>query len=164
MKIGRNLVSTAKSISIAVLISGVAAAGCATTGGKPMDQASLRREIARGNSEWIEAFRAGDAKRLANIFDPSGAMLSEGGKFSRGRNDIHDAIAGTMSRFGPTETTIETDDVWLIDDIAYETGRYSYTFTPKDGKEKVLKGRYVVRWKRQPDDTWKIDMDMGLSD
>jgi len=129
-----------------------------------MDVDTVRRAIDAGNQEWIEAFRSGDANRLVSIFDGSGTMLCSDGRVARGPDDIRDTISPTMEKFGPTETTIETDEVWVVDNVAYETGRYSYSFTPTDGEPTTLTGRYFVRWKRQRDNTWKIDMDVGLPD
>ena len=69
-----------------------------------------------------------------------------------------------MEKWGSTETTIDTDNLWVVDNIAFETGRYSYTYTPKGGVQTVSRGRYVVRWKRQPTGEWKIETDLGLPD
>jgi len=129
-----------------------------------MDASAVRRAVDAGNAEWIEAFRAGDARRIAEIFDESGVMLRSLGSYARGREEIREALGQTMARFGPTETTLQTDDLWVVVDVAYETGRYRYSFTPPAGTPTALTGRYVVRWKRQTDGTWKIDMDLGLAD
>ena len=69
----------------------------------------------------------------------------------------------TMERLGPTETTIETLNVWLEGDIAYETGKYTYRFK-REGKDVTSSGKYVVVWKRQDNGGWKILRDIGLPD
>jgi uncharacterized protein (TIGR02246 family) len=155
--------STAKCFTY-LLLPAVVATGCQSWERKPADLETVRKAIDAGNAEWIEAFRSGDADRLAHIFDKSGCMLCSGGRIARGPDDIRSVINPTMEAFGPTEMTIETEDIWVSGDIAYETGRYSYAFTPANGEPTTLSGRYVVRWKRQRDDTWKIDMDLGLPD
>lgn len=147
-----------------VAVGVVMSSGCVGGTGATMDRETVRRAIDLGNSEWIESFRAGDARRLANIFDASGVMLGKDGQYSRGRDEIRKAIFKTMNKFGPTETTITTDGLWVVEDVAYETGRYTYSFTSGDGPNTVLRGRYIAHWRRQTDDRWKIEMDLGLPD
>jgi len=124
----------------------------------------IRRHIDAGNAKWIEAMRYQNPQLLASVFDSDGAMLGSAGKVYRGRDAIADAMGGAMKAWGPTETTIDTDGVWVVDDVAYETGRYTYSRKGEDGQDAVSRGRYVVRWKRQDDGTWKIATDMGLPD
>ena len=50
-----------------------------------------------------------------------------------------------------------------MDDLAYETGKYTYTFTPPGKAETQTGGHYVTIWKRQADGGWKIMADMGVS-
>ena len=64
--------------------------------------------------------------------------------------------------WGPCAVGLETAQVWLIDDTAYETGTWSYTYHPKNQQEQRIGGRYVTLWRRQPDGGWKIWADMGV--
>ena len=151
------------------LLAGVSApcylvTGCAAAGDKPMGIDEVRRAVDEGNAQWIAAMRAQDANLLASVFDPRGVMLGSDGKVYRGREAVRDAMGRVMTHWGATETTIDTDGLWVIDDVAFETGRYSYTFTPEGGDQRTSRGRYVVRWRRQPDGSWKIETDLGLPD
>jgi ketosteroid isomerase-like protein len=68
-----------------------------------------------------------------------------------------------LERMGPITVTIEIVDVWLVDDRAYETGKWSYTFTPPEKEEeRTVGGRYVTVWLRQPEGGWKIVADMSV--
>ena len=49
-------------------------------------------------------------------------------------------------------------------DIAYEYGTYSLDTIGKDGKVSTQTGKYVVVWKKQPDNTWKVAIDTDNSD
>jgi uncharacterized protein (TIGR02246 family) len=138
--------------------------GCAAAGAKPMGIDDVRRAVDAGNAEWIVAMRTQDPERLASVFDAQGVMLGSDGAVYCGREAVRNAMGRVMTHWGPTETTIDTDGLWVVDDIAFETGRYTYTFTPEGGNRTVSRGRYVVRWKRQPDGSWKIETDLGLPD
>ena len=66
------------------------------------------------------------------------------------------------SDVGPVQVTIETVDLWVVEDLAYETGKWSYTFTSPDAERRTIGGRYVTVWKRQAEGSWKILGDLGV--
>jgi uncharacterized protein (TIGR02246 family) len=129
---------------------------------RPADADAAKRAIQAGNAAYIAAFKRADAKALAQVYDPQGARLNEGGQVVRGRSAIADDVGKFVAKVGPVRVTLETGDVWLIDDTAYETGVWSYTFTPKGKAEQRIGGHYVTVWRRQPDAGWKILADMGV--
>jgi uncharacterized protein (TIGR02246 family) len=124
----------------------------------------LRKTIDAGNAKYVDAFAKSDAGALAGLYDESGSRFSPNGVVVRGRPAIAESVAGFMkSVTGPIKVTIETQDLWLVDDLAYETGKYTYTFTPPGKAETQTGGHYVTIWKRQADGGWKIMADMGVS-
>ena len=153
------------SISFGLVLGVVALplASCAGKGAVMRDLAAVRAAVDAGNAGWIDAFRRGDAAALVQVFAEDGVLLRQSGEVARGREEIRGLMQPTMDSLGPTETTIETDRLWCVDDLAYETGRYSYSFT-KDGEPQVAAGRFVVVWRHVGDGVWKIQADMGLPD
>ena len=149
---------------LVLLCSSVAAVALTSAGGLQDETAEVRSAIDAGNALWIEGFRNSDAELLASVFDKNGAILSSSGDRIDGPEAIRERMDVAMARFGPVETTIETMNVWVEGEIAYETGSYSYTFRPGTEEEQVVAGRYVVVWKRQADGSWKILRDIGLPD
>jgi uncharacterized protein (TIGR02246 family) len=144
------------------LAAPVAAQTAPTTPALSPEMIAVRRAIDAGNAQYREAFLAMDAKRLAGVYDPKGSRLGDGGQVVRGREAIATDIAAFVGRAGPVRVGLETAQVWLIDDSAYETGTWSYTYHPKHGAEQRIGGRYVTVWRRQPDGGWKIWADMGV--
>jgi uncharacterized protein (TIGR02246 family) len=126
------------------------------------EQADARRAIDAGNAQYRAAFLAMDAGRLADVYDPQGARLGEHGEVVRGRAAIARDVTRFVAKTGPVTVSIGTAQVWTIDDTAYETGAWSYTYHPKGGSEQRIGGRYVTLWRRQPDGGWKIWADMGV--
>jgi uncharacterized protein (TIGR02246 family) len=123
----------------------------------------IRKIIDAGNTKYVDAFAKSDAGALAGLYDESGARLSPNGVIVRGRPAIAESVAGFMkSVTGPIKVNIETQDLWVVDDLAYETGKYTYTFTPPGKTETQTGGHYVTVWKRQADGGWKIMADMGV--
>jgi uncharacterized protein (TIGR02246 family) len=123
----------------------------------------IRKDIDAGNAKYIDAFARSDAGTLAGLYDESGSRFSPKGVVVRGRPAIAESVAGFMkSVTGPIKVSIETQDLWAVDDLVYETGRYTYTFTPPGKSETQTGGHYVTIWKRQADGGWKIIVDMGV--
>ena len=125
-------------------------------------RAEVRKAIDAGNARYISAFKNGDAAGVAAVYDEDGARLSPKGVVLRGRKAIRDDLDKFIKQVGPVTVTIETSDLWLIDDTACETGKWSYTFTPPGRQQQTIGGRYVTTWRRQKDGAWKIALDLGL--
>jgi uncharacterized protein (TIGR02246 family) len=129
---------------------------------RPADVAPVQQAIDAGNAAYIAAFRRADAQALSQVYDPEGARFNEGGVVVRGRDAIADDVGKLVEKVGPVRVTLESKDLWLMGDTAYETGLWSYTFQPKGKAEQRIGGRYVTIWKRQSDGGWKILADMGV--
>ena len=123
----------------------------------------VRKAIDAGNAKYIDAFARSDAGALAGLYDESGSRFGPKGVVVRGRPAIAESVAEFMkSVTGPIKVSIETQDLWAVDDLVYETGKYTYTFTPPGKSETQTGGHYVTIWKRQSDGGWKIVVDMGV--
>jgi uncharacterized protein (TIGR02246 family) len=126
------------------------------------DLAAAKRGIQAGNAAYIAAFKKADARQLSQVYDPQGARLNDGGQVVQGRKAIGKDVGNFIAKVGPVRVTLDSKEVWLIQDTAYETGLWSYTFQPKGEAEQHMGGHYVTVWRRQPDGGWKILADMGV--
>jgi uncharacterized protein (TIGR02246 family) len=122
----------------------------------------IRKAIDEGNSAWIRAFRETDSGLFVSLFDEDGAILGRNGNIVQGREKIKEHISAAMKEMGSATVTVKTRDVWVIRELAYETGDYSYAFKPTGGSGVKTTGRYVTIWKQQADGSWKIYRDIGL--
>jgi|SRR5580765_4523285 len=122
----------------------------------------VRRAIDKGNAQWSEGWKKGDAAMVAALFADDGVQLAGSGKIIKGPQQIMERQKAAMQGADPgVKVTVTTVKVWLDGDTAYETGKYKYEYTEK-GKPGVDEGRYVTIWKRQKDGSWKLAMDMGV--
>jgi ketosteroid isomerase-like protein len=126
------------------------------------DRAGVRRGIDAGNAAYIAAFKRADATALSRVYDDQGARLNDSGVVVRGRRAIADDVGKFVGQVGPVRVTLDSKEFWLMDDKAYETGIWSYTFQPQGKAEQHIGGHYVTVWKQQPDGGWKIWADMGV--
>jgi uncharacterized protein (TIGR02246 family) len=153
---------------ILVLAIGLAVAALQTASAQAnkTDDARLaeaRKAIDAGNVEWIAGQKAGDADRMAALFDSDGSQFGAKGRVIHGRNAIHDRFALGFKNNGPAlDFTITTLEVWLVDDLAYESGNYTLKLQPKGKDVSNFAGKYVTIWKRQRDGAWKIWVDFGV--
>jgi uncharacterized protein (TIGR02246 family) len=127
------------------------------------DNREVRQSIDQGNQQYISAFRQKDAAAAANVYDERGSRLYPKGVVVRGREAIKADLERFFKQAGPVTVTLETLDLWVTDDLAYETGKWSYTYQPQGQDRKTIGGRHVRVWKKQGDGTWKILAGMGLT-
>ena len=144
--------------TLLLLIAGAAAPQLSAS----QDVEDVQLAIDSGNAYYIEAMAIPDARALANIFDEDGYRLAGGGEVVRGRHSILRQMGEFFTRVGPIDTNLETIDLWVVDSLAYETGIWSYTFTPPGDARRTIGGHYVTVWKQQADSTWKILAEMGV--
>jgi ketosteroid isomerase-like protein len=53
-------------------------------------------------------------------------------------------------------------DLWRIEDTVYETGSWSYTYTPTGKSERTSSGKSLTTWKLQAHGEWKMVADISL--
>src|SRR6266853_372273 len=90
--------TTKRSRLLIVLAIGLAVASLQTASAQTnkTDDARLpeaRKAIDAGNAEWIAGQKAGDADRMAALFDNDGSQFGAKGRVIRGRKAIHDHFA-----------------------------------------------------------------------
>ncbi len=157
-----------RSIFLFVLAIGLAVASLQTAAAQTdksndANIAAARKAIDAGNVEWIAGQKAGDADKMASLFDRDGSQFGAKGRVIRGRKAIHDRFAENFKASGPAlDFTIATLEVWLVDDLAYESGNYTLKLQPKGKDVASFAGKYVTIWKRQRDGSWKIWVDFGV--
>lgn len=122
----------------------------------------VQQAIQDGNDAYEAAMYSPDARAFADLFDSKGYRLAGGGDVVRGRTAILNQMGEFFTRVGPIEATLDTADMWVVDSLAYETGAWTYTFTPPGDARRTIGGRYVTVWKMQTDGTWKILTDMTV--
>ena len=148
----------------AALLVGFAglAAAAAPSAVEPAGRDEIWEQIHRHNAVYIKAYADGDAARIAGLYDPEGARLSPGGVVVHGREAILTATRTFLGEVGTVRVIIRPADLWVVDDLAYESGEWSWKFTPGDREPRRLGGRYVTVWRRQPDGGWGILADLSV--
>lgn len=128
-----------------------------------LQKAEVLTAITEMNRRYIGAYAAADAAGLARVYDEDGARLGGGGRVSRGRSAIEASVATFMNRYGATEVVLETQELWVVGEFAYEAGRWTYSYVnPDTGQRQTPGGQYVTVWRRQPDGGWRMFSDLSV--
>jgi uncharacterized protein (TIGR02246 family) len=111
-------------------------------------------EIAAVNRAFEDAVRTGSLDRLAGLYTPDAIALPPDGPFVRGRDNIERLWTGAAQQMGLKDVRLQTIDLQITGDTAYETGEAALTLG--SGAAVV---KYVVVWKRV-DGRWYLHRDI----
>jgi ketosteroid isomerase-like protein len=98
-------------------------------------------------------------------FAPNGSMLDDTSRPTIGPAEIRAVMTNAFKdstftlRWHPTKGEMMIPGV-----IGYTVGRWERIRKNKDGKWMKSTGTYSTTWKKQPDTSWKIVLDSGVSD
>lgn len=128
------------------------AAACATqnTGKRQIG------EVERARDQFWEIHGRGDAAALADALTDDAILMAPGVPDLRGRAAVRAAAEQMFSALRITDFKIQTSEIDVIGDTAYEVSTYSETLHPKDGVPTPVQGRYLIVWKQRADGRWLI--------
>jgi ketosteroid isomerase-like protein len=125
-------------------------------------------ELAPDPAQLMDADRAfdsavaeGGSAAWVSWFADDGAMIQEGVGEIRGHSAIGEAMASLDNpnislRWDPERAEIATSG-----DLGWTTGSWTFSATGSEGLVTTNQGRYVSIWRRQPNGSWKVVMDLG---
>ena len=119
--------------------------------------------IAKVNAQFVDAFNAGDAARVSEVYEVAGKALPAGAPVLTGRSAIAALFQSVMSS-GIATVALETFELFQGEagphpQTAVERGQYS--FFDKDGTTKDV-GKYIVVWAVE-DGQFRYSLDMFSS-
>lgn len=133
----------------------------------PVDTAAVRKYIEGENGRFIEALKRGDSTGAAMNYAEDAILMQPNEPAVRGRPAIVKHYGASVNAGTLTYEQATTEDVMVRDDLAVETGSFTFTMKPtgpKAAKEVSGKGKYLTVWKKQADGSWKIVRDISNSD
>ena len=127
-----------------------------------IDLAAVEESLLAADRAWGAAYGASDDPATVfsgNVTDDA-YLLPPGAPMARGREAIHQVVAGLESMDGFSVTWEPTDAVAGDGgDLGYTVGSYEMTM-PTEGGPVVVSGKYLTVWQRQDDGSWKVSADM----
>ena len=119
-----------------------------------------KTEIATARDAFWAAHGKGDAKALASLLTEDARLLAPGMEEVRGRQAIEAGAAQMFQALAVEGFTIESSEITVHGDSAYELATYSETLRPRAGSPSPARGRYLIVWKRDAAGKWKVHRNM----
>lgn len=94
-------------------------------------------------------------------FAEDGAQIQPGSGEIRGRDAIRELMAGLDDPNFSLAWEPRRADIAASGDLGWTTGSYVSKGIGVDGQPRQAQGRYVTIWRKQPDGSWKVVMDLG---
>ena len=142
-------------ILVAGVIALVTASAEARTGA---DKA--KAEIAAARDAFWAAHADADARALASLLTEDARLLAPGMDDLRGRQAIEAGAVQMFEALAVEDFRIESSEITIHGDSAYEISTYSETLRPRGGAPSPARGRYLIVWKRDPAGKWKVHRNM----
>lgn len=115
----------------------------------------IRTQIGSANTEFMKAFKRGDATAMASLYTSEAQLLPANSDFVRGTAAIRAFWQGVID-LGLKDASLETIEAEAHGDTAIEVGRYRLLAA---GGAVADSGKYVVVWKNDRG-TWKLHRDI----
>jgi len=151
---------------LAVALLAAAPAPTATPGPADLARAHIQeaqKAIDAGDASYISLWKRGLAHSFSMLYTENATSVNGDGTIIRGREAIEAARIALMKTYQLQDGTIITEDLVVVDDLAYEMGNYSFTLKAPDKPAMTQVGRYLTVWQRQPDGKWLIQVESGLT-
>ncbi|MGB7730403.1 MAG: DUF4440 domain-containing protein [Candidatus Acidiferrum sp.] len=117
------------------------------------------------DAAWLKTYEAKDVDKAVAFCDDEGSLLWPNAPKATGKKAIAKA---TASAFAIPDFKLEwqPDQVSVArsGELGYTSGTYTWTFKDASGKPASDKGKYLTVWKKQPDGSWKVLLDMFNTD
>jgi uncharacterized protein (TIGR02246 family) len=126
-------------------------AAAATTAQSADDAKAAIGKIRDG---WKAAADKKDNATVASYYTDDAEFVGSDGPPAKGRAAIEKAFGTALPM--TMSTTIDSHDLQVQGDMAYDYGEYTQEINPPKAKPKTEHGYYVVVLRRQSDGSWKI--------
>jgi uncharacterized protein (TIGR02246 family) len=125
------------------------------------DEAAIRA----ASAAWSQAATAKDLDKSISFYADDAVQLPNKAPAAKGKENIRKNWVPLLAAPGPgLSWQTSSVEVARSGDIAYETGTYDFVTTDKKGKSSDVKGKFVVVWKKQTDNSWKVVVDTDNPD
>lgn len=124
-----------------------------------MINATVAAEIAAARDAFWAAHENGDAAALAELATDDCIVWAPGMEELRGRQMVLDGARGMFSAMAISDFALESCELELFGERAYEFATYSERITPTGGVASPVRGRYLIAWKREPEG-WRVQRNM----
>jgi ketosteroid isomerase-like protein len=123
------------------------------------------RAIRKLDKEWSAVTQSKDAGTMLVYYADDASAFPFNAPIATGKEQIQKVWTGLMAMpgfslsFGPTKIEVAKSG-----DLAYDVGTFELKFNDANGSPTTEIGKYVVVWRKQPDQQWKVVADIFNTD
>lgn len=117
--------------------------------------------LMQADRDFDAAVAEGGVEAWVSWFAPDGRMVQPGVGLVQGHRDIRAQMVGLDDPNGSLRWQPDYADIAASGDLGWTTGTFRSEGVGPDGEPRTGQGRYVSIWRRQPDGSWKVVMDLG---
>jgi len=104
--------------------------------------------------DFAEAYKAGDLKRVVDVYSPDVIYMYQGMPNHEGRDVIEEMYRGFFSE-NNAQVVIDIQEVKISGDLAFDRATFKVTATPKAGGEATVSEGRVFEVLRKEGGKWK---------
>lgn len=128
---------------------------------------SLHKGLDDVYRRFSEGYKKLDAQMVANLYSETAAYLAPGTNIEIGRPKVLDNFTkffdSVRRRNGRVDISFRIVQRQVDKNLAYDVGVYTLTSFNDKGESRSSSGKFVVVAKREPNDTWRFQVD-GYND
>ncbi len=125
------------------------------------DQAALKK-IDGVRDAHVAAINSGDAGAWTAQFAEDAIQMPPHSGANIGKAQIGGWSKGFLDAFR-VRFSLAVDEVRVLDDWAFEVGKYEIALSPAEGPEMADQGKYVTLYQRDGEGAWKMARDIWNS-
>ena len=131
--------------------------GCTTP--ETFDATKVRKSIEEACAKYSKAIHEGNLAGVLAEYTDDATAIPPDGEIIKGKKAIEE-LYKKFFQIGMKEIVFTTIEVGGSGDTAYEIGKTKVRIQPEGQAAIQDSTKYLVIWKRQPDDTWKVLVDI----
>lgn len=135
----------------------------ATATGSVSSDAEARDAIRRQAEQMVAIWPSENLDSIMPRFSDDAVLQFPDMPDARGRDAVREALKQGFDAVEIQSLETEIDTIEVFDDVAYEWGRYTERMAETGKPPVTTQGRYLMRWQRQGDGTWKVTRFTGNS-
>ncbi len=153
-------------LTLAVLTTAACTSrGDSASPGAVLDDSDVRAAINATRTEYVDAWRAADAARVANVYTEDAIVLYPNQAAIAGRPAIRAYFNAFFDEFAQERFDLKSDEIQVAGPWAFDRGTYQWRGMPRAGGDPIDDhGKYLVILQRQANGSWKVARDMDNSD
>jgi uncharacterized protein (TIGR02246 family) len=132
-----------------------------TATGSVTSAAEAREAVRRQSARLTAAWPSGNVDSIMPLFTDDAVLLFPDAPDSRGQSAIRETLTNAFGSLKVESLEAHIDTIEVFDDAAYEWGTYHERYVETGKPATQVEGRYLFRWARQADGTWRISRFTG---